>query len=99
MANGTTQEPWRKVQIVAQAIPEFTAQANSAYGLHLEYTPPAGYRAYFFAFEFYRTQNDWFTHIKSISITNNDANIDFINISNADIIVIGAYSLWLLLPI
>lgn len=98
MANGTTQEPWRKVQIVAQAVPEFTAPANTAYGLHLEFTPPEGYKAYLFAFELYRSQKDWMTHIKSISINNNDANIDFINISSADIIVLNAYSLWLLLP-
>lgn len=98
MANGSIQEPWRKVQIVAQAIPEFTAPANTAYGLNLSYTPPTGYKACYYAFELYRTRNDWVTHAKNISLATNDANIDFVNLSSQDIVVSNAFSVWLLLP-
>ena len=81
-----------KVIVESAGIPEFTAAANSATSVNVEYTK-TGYTCFPLQFIDYRTAATWFVHFKSIY--NNGVVFDYVNTSSTGYSVSTSSMVWI----
>lgn len=88
----STIEPKNIAVVEIVDIPSFTVNAGGAYSLTLTHSKP-GYVCWFLNYFEYRSNNTWFTHVKSLS--NGNAVLDICNTGSAAMSVSSAKAVWL----